>query len=168
MGIVAGAIFLTCRVKASEVTKQSTFPAGIVGAIALFGIAWLANTFIAANQTHIVAALGTAVKSAGWLFAIALFVVGALTTSQSTATNAIVPIGLILGLSAATITAFWPAVVGIYFFPANGSQIATVAFDQTGTTRIGKAVVNHSFMVPLLIFTVVGILIALGMSRIVT
>lgn len=167
MGLVAGAIFLTTKVKAADVTKQSTFPAGVVGAVALFGIAWLANTFIAANQTQIVRVLGTAVERASWLFAIALFVVGALTTSQSTATNAIVPIGLSLGLSAATITGFWPAVTGIYFLPANGSQIATVAFDQTGTTKIGSAVLNHSFMIPLLIFTVVAVLVGLGMSRIV-
>lgn len=57
------------------------------------------------------------------------------------------PIGLSLGLSAATITAMWPSCRGSYFLPANGSQIATVAFDQTGSTRIGKAVLNHSLMV---------------------
>ncbi|MGH9118657.1 MAG: anaerobic C4-dicarboxylate transporter family protein [Acidimicrobiales bacterium] len=167
MGVVAGLIFLTCRVKAADVPKQSTFGAGVVGAIALFGIAWMANTFIAAHEDVIVDVLGDAVEQASWLFGVALFVVAALTTSQSTATNAIVPIGLSLGLTAGTITAFWPSVTGIYFLPANGSQVATVAFDQTGTTKIGKAVLNHSFMIPLLIFTAVSVAVALPISALV-
>jgi anaerobic C4-dicarboxylate transporter DcuA/anaerobic C4-dicarboxylate transporter DcuB len=167
MGAVAGLTFLICRTPAKEVPKQSTFTAGMVGAIALFGIAWLAGTFVSANSSDITSTLGHVVKDYEWLFAVALALIAMLTTSQSSATNAIVPIGLSLGLSPAIITAMWPAAMGIYILPANGSQVATVAFDQTGTTRIGKFVVNHSFQLPTLVFILVGLGVGLLMYKIV-
>ena len=167
MGVVAGLIFLVCRPKAGDVPKQSTFSAGMVGGFALFGIAWLASTFVSANTKDITSTLGHVVNSQKWLFAIALALVAMLTTSQSSATNSIVPIGLSLGLSSSLITAMWPAAMGIYILPANGSQIATVGFDQTGTTKIGKFVINHSFQIPNLVFMVVAILVGLLMATMV-
>ncbi|AWB96541.1 hypothetical protein DCE93_13545 [Agromyces badenianii] len=172
MGIIAALIFVTCKVKASDVPKQSTFPAGIVGAIALFGIAWLANTFVAANNTLIVEGLGSLVSGSSaflgaLLFAFALFVVAMLTTSQSSATNAIVPIGITIGLPASLLVGLWPAAMGIYTLPANGSQVATVAFDQTGTTKMGKFVVDHSFQLPNLIYVVVAIIVGVALSFVI-
>ncbi|UUE20817.1 anaerobic C4-dicarboxylate transporter family protein [Microbacterium sp. J1-1] len=167
MGIIAALIFVFCKVKAADVPKQPTFPAGIVGAIALFGIAWLANTFVAANQTLIVDGLGSVVSGSSaflgaLLFAMALFAVAMLTTSQSSATNAIVPIGITIGLPAPLLVGLWPSTMGIYTLPANGSQVATVAFDQTGTTKMGKFVFDHSFQLPNLIY--VGVAIVVGVS----
>jgi anaerobic C4-dicarboxylate transporter DcuB len=89
-----------------------------------------------------------------------------LTTSKSTATIAIVPIGLSAGLSPALITAMWPATMGLYILPDNGSQVSTVSFDQTGTTRIGGWLVNHSFQLPTLIVIAVGIAVGLVMAAI--
>lgn len=167
MGVIAALIFVTCKVKAADVPKQSTFPAGIVGAIALFGIAWLANTFVAANTELIVDSLGAVVSGSSaflgaLLFALALFLVAALTTSQSSATNAIVPIGITIGLPASLLVGLWPAAMGIYTLPANGSQVATVAFDQTGSTKMGRFVLDHSFQLPNLIY--VGVAIAVGVA----
>jgi anaerobic C4-dicarboxylate transporter DcuA/anaerobic C4-dicarboxylate transporter DcuB len=159
MGAVGAIILLLPGVKGGDVAKQPTFAAGMTGAIALFGLAWLADTFIQGHQQDIVDALSSVVQEYQVLFALALFLVAALTTSQSSATRAIVPIGLSLGLSASVITAMWPSVMGMYFLPANGSQIATVAFDQTGTTRIGRYVLNHSFMIPTLIYVAVGMVV---------
>lgn len=172
MGVIAALIFVTCKVKAADVPKQSTFPAGIVGAFALFGIAWLANTFIAANKTLIVEGLGSMVASSSafvgaMLFAIALMTVAALTTSQSSATNAIVPIGLSIGLPAPLLAGLWPSAMGMYILPANGSQIATTEFDQTGTTKIGKYVFDHSFQIPNLVYMVAAITVGVLMSLIV-
>ena len=169
MGIIAALIFVFCKVKAADVPKQSTFPAGIVGAIALFGIAWLANTFVAANQTLIVDGLGSVVSGSSaflgaLLFALALFAVAMLTTSQSSATNAIVPIGITIGLPASLLVGLWPAAMGIYTLPANGSQVATVAFDQTGTTRMGKFVVDHSFQLPNLVYIGTAIIVGVTLS----
>jgi anaerobic C4-dicarboxylate transporter DcuB len=169
MGIIAALIFVFCKVKAADVPKQPTFPAGIVGAIALFGIAWLANTFVAANQTLIVDGLGSVVSGSSaflgaLLFALALFAVAMLTTSQSSATNAIVPIGITIGLPATLLVGLWPATMGIYTLPANGSQVATVAFDQTGTTKMGKFVFDHSFQLPNLIYIGVAIVVGVTLS----
>lgn len=167
MGAVGALILLLPGVKGSDVAKQPTFAAGMTGAIALFGLAWLADTFIEAHNDEIVESLSNVVQDYKILFAVALFFVAALTTSQSGATRSIVPIGLSLGLSAASITAMWPAAMGMYFLPANGSQIATVAFDQTGTTKIGKAVLNHSFLLPTLIFVVVAMAVGFLVSPLV-
>jgi anaerobic C4-dicarboxylate transporter DcuA/anaerobic C4-dicarboxylate transporter DcuB len=164
MGVVGALILLLPGVKGSDVAKQPTFTAGMTGAIALFGLAWLAQTFVSAHETQIDNALGDLVQEYKLTFALALFIVGALTTSQSGTTKAIVPVGLSLGLSAATITAMWPAVMGMYFLPANGSQIATVAFDQTGTTKIGNYVLNHSFLLPVMVFIVIAMLVAFPIS----
>ncbi|MBC9935941.1 MULTISPECIES: anaerobic C4-dicarboxylate transporter family protein [unclassified Leucobacter] len=165
MGVIAALIFVFCKVKAADVPKQATFPAGMVGAIALFGIAWLANTFVAANQKLIVDGLGSVVSGSSaflgaLLFALALFVVAMLTTSQSSATNAIVPIGITIGLPPALLVGLWPSAMGMYTLPANGSQVATVAFDQTGTTKMGKFVFDHSFQLPNLVY--VGVAVTVG------
>jgi anaerobic C4-dicarboxylate transporter DcuA/anaerobic C4-dicarboxylate transporter DcuB len=169
MGVIAALIFVFCKVKASEVPKQATFPAGLVGAIALFGIAWLANTFVAANQDLIVDGLGSVVSGSSaflgaLLFALALFAVAMLTTSQSSATNAIVPIGITIGLPASLLVGLWPATMGIYTLPANGSQVATVAFDQTGTTKMGRFVFDHSFQLPNLVYIGAAILVGVPLS----
>jgi anaerobic C4-dicarboxylate transporter DcuA/anaerobic C4-dicarboxylate transporter DcuB len=169
MGIIAALIFVFCKVKAADVPKQPTFPAGIVGAIALFGIAWLANTFVAANQTLIVDGLGSVVSGSSaflgaLLFALALFAVAMLTTSQSSATNAIVPIGITIGLPAPLLVGLWPSTMGIYTLPANGSQVATVAFDQTGTTKMGRFVFDHSFQLPNLVYIGVAIIVGVTLS----
>jgi anaerobic C4-dicarboxylate transporter DcuB len=169
MGLIAALIFVLCKVKAADVPKQATFPAGMVGAIALFGIAWLANTFVAANQQLIVTGLGSVVSGSSaflgaLLFAVALFAVAMLTTSQSSATNAIVPIGITIGLPASLLVGLWPATMGIYTLPANGSQVATVAFDQTGTTKMGKFVFDHSFQLPNLVYVGVAIIVGVLLS----
>jgi anaerobic C4-dicarboxylate transporter DcuA/anaerobic C4-dicarboxylate transporter DcuB len=100
------------------------------------------------------------------MIAFALFAVAAITTSQSSATFSIIPIGIALGLPPAILTAMWPAVVGVFFLPTNGAQIATVEMDRTGTTRIGAAVINHSFLLPVLIFTVVSVGVSLLLAAV--
>lgn len=161
MFAVATAIVIFAKAKPAQIVKMPLLIAGVTSLIALFGLAWLADTFIAANTGAIVSLLGNLVDRAPIAFALALFAVAALTTSQSGATRAIVPIGIALGLPAQFLVAMWPAVIGIYFFPANGSQIAAIGIDQTGTTRIGKYVVNHSFQLPTLICWVVAVLVGL-------
>jgi anaerobic C4-dicarboxylate transporter DcuA/anaerobic C4-dicarboxylate transporter DcuB len=158
MFTVALLILLVCRCDVGEVVKQPVFTSGLIAIVALFGIAWLANTFIAAYNSQIVALLSSAVAAVPLSFAFAVFIFAALTTSQSAATLTIVPIGLALpALSVGMIIAMWQALVGVYFLPANGNQLAVVNTDLTGSTKIGKYVLNHSFMVPLLVCTVVAV-----------
>jgi anaerobic C4-dicarboxylate transporter DcuA/anaerobic C4-dicarboxylate transporter DcuB len=165
---VATIIILMAKVKPADVVKQQTFVAGIVALLALFGVAWMANTFIYAHLDQIVATLGDWVAVAPWVFAVAIFVVAALTTSQSATTNTIVPIGLALPtLGMGQIIAMWQALAGVYFLPANGTQLAAVETDLTGTTRLTKYVVYHSFTVPLFVLTIVSVVVGLGMALIV-
>jgi anaerobic C4-dicarboxylate transporter DcuA/anaerobic C4-dicarboxylate transporter DcuB len=137
---------------------------GLVGLIALFGIAWLADTWIGANEAQIINAMGELVEQWRWFIAIAIFIVAALTTSQAAALAAIVPIGLTLGIPPQFLVAFSTACIGIYFFPANGSQVTAIATDETGSTKISKYAVWHSFSLPMFVMwlssTVVACLVA--------
>jgi anaerobic C4-dicarboxylate transporter DcuA/anaerobic C4-dicarboxylate transporter DcuB len=161
MGVTATVIVLTCRVKISKVVTQSTMTSGLVGLIALFGIAWLADTWIAANETSIVSAMGGLVEGARWTIALAIFIVAALTTSQAAALSAIVPIGLALGIPPQFLAAFSVAAIGIYFFPANGSQVTSIATDETGTTKISKFAIWHSFSLSMFIMWIVSTVVAM-------
>ncbi|MCC6705861.1 MAG: anaerobic C4-dicarboxylate transporter [Thermomicrobiales bacterium] len=157
---------LLFKVKTDSVMTSTIFKSGIISAIALFGFSWLANTFINNNQETVVQPVADFVKDNPWAFALALFAVAAMTTSQSSATQAIVPIGL-ASLSVATVIGMWPAVIGIYLFPINGSQVATVATDQTGSTKLGKFMINHAFLVPMLVALLVTMAIAIPLANII-
>jgi anaerobic C4-dicarboxylate transporter DcuB len=153
-------IILISKPDVSEVPGVSVFKAGMVSAIALFGIAWLTATFIAAHEEFIVTTIGGWVNQAVWIFALAVFLVAALTTSQSTATRTIVPIGLAAGLAPGLVTGMWGgALGGVYTLPANGTQIAAANFDLTGSTKLGTKLLDHSFFVPMLIMTVVSVVV---------
>jgi anaerobic C4-dicarboxylate transporter DcuA/anaerobic C4-dicarboxylate transporter DcuB len=152
------AILLVARPKASEVPSQTVFKAGMVSAIALFGLAWMTDTFIAANYDLIVDTIGGMVQGAPWLFALAVFLVALLTTSQSTATRTMVPIGLASGLAPGVVTGMWAgALGGVYVLPTNGTQIAAANFDLSGTTKLGTKLYDHSFFLPTLILSVITI-----------
>ncbi len=167
MGVVATVIVLTCKVNIKNVVGQSTMMSGLIGLIALFGIAWLADTWIAANETSIVNAMGGVVEEARWTIALAIFIIAALTTSQAAALAAIVPIGLALGVPPQFLAAFSTACIGIYFFPANGSQVTSIATDETGTTRISKYAIWHSFSLSMFIMWLVSTVVAMIIAVVV-
>jgi anaerobic C4-dicarboxylate transporter len=152
----------------ADVPDQSVFKAGMISAIALFGIAWLTATFIAAHEEFIIDTIGGWVTDWKVLFALAVFLVAALTTSQSTATRTIVPIGLAAGLSPGLVTGMWAgALSGVYTLPANGTQIAAANFDHSGTTKLGTKLLDHSFFVPMLIMTVVTVAVGAVIGAVV-
>jgi anaerobic C4-dicarboxylate transporter DcuB len=155
----AALILILAHVKASDIPNQQIFRSGMVAMIALFGIAWMADTFIANNEDAIVAALGSLAEEWPFTIALAIFLVAALTTSQSAATRTMIPLGLALGIGAGYMIAFWTAVAGVLFFPANGTQIAAAEADETGSTTLGKRVIDHSFQLPLQIAWVVTALV---------
>ncbi|MFE4196692.1 anaerobic C4-dicarboxylate transporter [Paenarthrobacter sp. NPDC056912] len=158
-------IILVRRVKPAVIVDQSLLKSGFVAAIALFGIAWMADTFISSNQETIIKPLGALIDVAPLLLAVVLFLVAGLTTSQSATTNTIIPIALAAGLSPGVSTAMWPSLVGVWLFPANGSQIAVVETDLTGSTRLSQVPVWHSFTIPMVVAwvstVVAGLLIQL-------
>jgi anaerobic C4-dicarboxylate transporter DcuA/anaerobic C4-dicarboxylate transporter DcuB len=158
----AALILLLCHVKATDVPGTAIFKSGMIAMIALFGIAWMADTFIANNEDAIVLALGGLAERWPFMIAVAIFLVAGLTTSQSAATRTMVPLGLALGIGAGYMIAMWTAVVGVLLLPANGAQIAAAEADTTGTTNLGKRVVDHSFQLPLQICWVVTALVGIG------
>ena len=155
--LTAAALMLIFAHVQGGATSRSTpiFKSGMVAMIALFGIAWMADTFIANNEDAIIQALGSMAENWPFMIAVAIFLVAALTTSQSAATRTMVPLGLALGIGAGYMIAMWTAVVGVLFLPANGTQIAAAEADTTGTTKLGKRVVDHSFQLPLQICWIV-------------
>jgi anaerobic C4-dicarboxylate transporter DcuB len=158
MFVVGAVILYVGRPDVTSVPDQSVFKAGMISAIALFGIAWLTATFINAHEEYIISTIGEWVTNWKFLFALAVFLVAALTTSQSTATRTIVPIGLAAGLSPGLVTGMWAgALSGVYTLPANGTQIAAANFDLSGTTKLGTRLIDHSFFIPMLVMSVVTI-----------
>lgn len=151
MFTVALVIILVRKVKPSLVVEQPLLRSGYVAAVALFGIAWMADTFISANQQTIIEPLGQLITAQPLLLAVALFLVAGLTTSQSATTNTLIPIALAAGLAPGVITAMWPSLIGVWLFPANGSQIAAVETDRTGSTRLTPVPIWHSFTIPMLV-----------------
>ena len=154
----AALILLLAHVQANDIPGTPIFRSGMVAMIALFGIAWMADTFIANNEDAIVSALGSLAENWPITIAVAIFLVAALTTSQSAATRTMIPLGLALGIGAGYMIAMWTAVAGVLFLPANGTQIAAAEADKTGTTTLGKRVIDHSFQLPLQIAWVVTLL----------
>ncbi|MHA7268158.1 anaerobic C4-dicarboxylate transporter family protein [Arthrobacter sp. HLT1-20] len=155
MLLVGTLILLVCKPKVSEVPGTTVFKAGMVSAIALFGLAWLTDTFLSAHKDQIASGVGALVQQAPWIFALGVFLVCVLTTSQSTATRTVVPIGLAAGMAPALLSGMWAgAFAGIYLLPTNGSQIAAANFDTSGSTKLGTKLYDHSFFIPTLVLAV--------------
>jgi anaerobic C4-dicarboxylate transporter DcuA len=164
--LAAAAIILTVtRAPVAEVVKCKTCQSGITALVGILGLAWLGDTFISANQDTIIGSLSNMVKAAPWTFAIGLFVASMLLYSQAATARALMPLGLSLGISPASLVGMFPAVNGYFFVPNYGTLIAAMQFDRSGTTRIGKYLLNHSFMLPGLITTVGGVGIGLLIAK---
>ncbi len=158
MCAVGTIILLVSRPKVAEIPTTTVFKAGMVSAIALFGLAWLTDTFLSAHTDLIAGGVGALVEVAPWIFALGIFLVCVLTTSQSTATRTIVPIGLEAGVPLGLLSGMWAgAFAGIYLLPTNGSQIAAANFDTSGSTKLGTKLYDHSFFLPTLILAAITI-----------
>jgi anaerobic C4-dicarboxylate transporter DcuA len=162
------AILWLCRADATEAIKGGVMRAGVGAVIAIFGIAWLGNTFFENNRAFVVDNLEDIIEQAPWLFAFGLFAMSVLIFSQAGTTAALMPVGIALGIAPATLVAMFPAVCGFFFLPAYGTTLAAIAFDQTGTTRIGRYVLNHSFMLPGLVGVSSSVILGLLISRVVS
>lgn len=142
-------------------TQGSVFIAGMQAVIAIFGIAWMGDTFINGNITVLTESIKGLVTEMPWLFAVALFVMSILLYSQAATVRAIMPLGVALGLSPWMLIALFPAVNGYFFIPNYPTLVAAINFDRTGTTKIGKYILNHSFMMPGMVATIVAVSVGL-------
>ena len=162
----AALILIISRTDGIKATQGSVFPAGMQAVIAIFGIAWMGDTFINGNITELTGSIEGIVRQMPWLFGVALIVMSILLYSQAATVRAIVPLGIALGISPMMLIALFPAVNGYFFIPNYPTVIAAINFDRTGTTGIGKWVLNHSFMMPGLVATIVSIVIGLLLIQI--
>jgi anaerobic C4-dicarboxylate transporter DcuA len=163
---VAAIMLFATKVNVDEVPKTPTLRAGVVAVIGIFGLAWLGDSFIAAHKDVIVPAIGDMTKAAPWTFALGLFFASVLLYSQAATTRALMPLGMALGIPPQFLIAMFPSVNGYFFIPTYGSLIAAINFDLSGTTKIGKYILNHSFMLPGLIATAVAVFTGLLLAKI--
>lgn len=152
MMLIAGAVILIgCKVKPSDISNGAVFKAGMVAIFSVFGVTWMSDTFFQAHMGELRLVLEDVVKGHPWTYAIVLFLVSKLVNSQAAALAAIAPMGLQLGVEPKMLIAFFPAAYGYFVLPTYPSDLACIGFDRSGTTKIGRFIINHSFIIPGLI-----------------
>jgi anaerobic C4-dicarboxylate transporter DcuA len=165
MFTVAAAMLLFTRAPVDQIVKTKTCQAGLTAVIGILGLAWLGDTFINANREVIIGGLSRMAEAYPALFSVGLFVTSMLLYSQAATTQTLMPLGVTLGIAPASLAGMFPAVNGYFFIPTYGTLIAAVNFDRSGTTRIGKYVLNHSFMLPGLVSTVIAVTTGLVIAK---
>jgi anaerobic C4-dicarboxylate transporter DcuB len=161
-----GIILLVTKTKSSKVPEGVVFKSGMVAAIAIFGIAWMSDTYFQYAMPSFKTGITVMVTSYPWTFALAMFVVSVVVNSQAATCRMMLPVGLAMGLPPALLIGIMPSSYGYFFIPNYPSDIATVNFDISGTTKIGKYYFNHSFMAPGLIAVVVACLIGYPLAMV--
>ncbi|PVX32441.1 anaerobic C4-dicarboxylate transporter DcuB [Pasteurella langaaensis DSM 22999] len=163
---IGALIIFFCKPDGTEITKGSVFHAGMRAVIAIFGIAWLGDTLMSAHISEVKVLVSDLVETAPWAFAFALFVLSVLVNSQGATVATLFPLGIALGIPAPVLVGVFVAVNGYFFIPNYGPIIASIDFDTTGTTRIGKFIFNHSFMIPGLLSMVFSLVFGLLFANI--
>jgi anaerobic C4-dicarboxylate transporter DcuA len=166
MFTAAGIMMLFFGARPGDAVKTPVAVAGVIAVVSIVGLGWLGNCFFDGNKAQIVGSLSEIILAHPWVFALGLFGLSVVLFSQASTVAALMPVGIALGLPAATLIAMFPAVNGYFFLPTYGTIVAAIAFDQTGTTRIGRFVLSHSFMRPGLVATVSAVLVGLLLSRV--
>ena len=150
--LLAGAlIIIFTKTDAGKISKNEIFRSGMIALVAVFGISWMAETMFTVHTPMMKAALGDIVKAHPWTYAVMLLLISKFVNSQAAALVAFVPLALGIGVDPAIILAFASACYGYYILPTYPSDLAAIQFDRSGTTHIGKFVINHSFILPGLI-----------------
>ncbi|MEK6213917.1 MAG: anaerobic C4-dicarboxylate transporter, partial [Vibrio fluvialis] len=162
-----GIILLVTKVNPKTVPEGVVFKSGMVAAIAIFGIAWMSDTYFQYAMPQFRSGIIDMVNAYPWTFALALFIVSVVVNSQAVVAKMMLPVGLALGLEPALLIGLMPALYGYFFIPNYPSDIATVNFDITGTTKIGKWYFNHSFMAPGLVGVIGGCCMGYVLGQIV-
>lgn len=163
----AGVMMLVFGARPADAVKAPVAIAGVVAVVSIAGLGWMGNCFFDGNKAEIIGSLSEIIEAHPWVFAVGLFGLSVVLFSQASTVAALMPVGIALGIPAGSLIAMFPAVNGYFFLPTYGTIVAAIAFDQTGTTRIGKFVLVHSFMRPGLVATVSAVAIGLILSKIV-
>ena len=156
----AALIVMFCKLDTATITSASTFKSGMSAAICVMGVAWLGNTFVGAHIEGIKAASSGLLNSYPWMLAVVLFIAATLLYSQAATAKALYPAALALGVSPVAAVASFAAVSALFVLPTYPTLLAAVEMDDTGSTRIGKFVFNHPFLLPGVI--AISLSVALG------
>ena len=162
----AALMIIFCGAKPKNAVAGNVWQSGMVAVVAIYGIAWLANTFFGAHMDQIKDILGTMVAEYKWTVALMFFIFSVLINSQGAVIVSLLPVAYALGVPGWVLLGALPCVYGYFFIPNYPTDIATVNMDRTGTTKIGKFVFNHSFMIPGLISVVVSTLVCYALASI--
>ena len=161
---LSGLMMLLFAASPQAALKGSIMRGGVTAIISIIGVSWLGSSFFEGNRSEIIAGISDLVRVHPWTFAVGLFVLSFLLFSAAAAVSILVPVGVALGMPAWQLVVFYPAAAGNFFLPTYGTLLAAVSFDQTGTTKIGKYLLNHSFMRPGLVTMLTAMLIAWALS----
>ena len=163
MLMAAAANIMFCKASPKKAVAGAVWQSGMVAVVAIYGIAWLADTYFSNYLTEMEQMLGNLVANYPWAIAFVFFIVSVLINSQGAVVVAMLPLAYHLGIAGPVLLGVLPSVYGYFFIPNYPSDIATVNFDRSGTTKIGKYLLNHSFMMPglicVIVSTVIGYLI---------
>ena len=162
----AALMIIFCDAKPKKAVAGAVWQSGMVAVVAIYGIAWLADTYFSNYMPEMQAALGDIVSHYKWSIAFVFFAVSVLINSQGAVVVSMLPLAYSLGIPGPVLLGVLPSVYGYFFIPNYPSDIATVNFDRSGTTVIGKYFLNHSFMMPGLVCVTVSTLVAYGLSLI--
>ena len=154
---MAAVILLVGKASVKDAVGGNIFSAGMNAMISIFGIAWMGDTFFNGNIEFFKSHIAEVVTQYPFLFSVALFIMSIMLFSQAATVRTLYPLGIGLGISPLALVAMFPAVNGYFFIPNYPTEVAAINFDTTGTTRIGKYVLNHSFQLAGFITTFVSI-----------
>ncbi|MDR2884116.1 MAG: anaerobic C4-dicarboxylate transporter [Deferribacteraceae bacterium] len=157
---IATLIAVFCKIDTEKVFNASTFKSGMTACICVLGVAWLGSTFVSGNITGIQGVASEILGKYPWMLAVTLFFASALLYSQAATARALIPTAILLGVDPVTVVASFAAVGALFVLPTYPTLLAAVQMDDTGTTRIGKYVFNHTFFVPGVL--AIAISVALG------
>ena len=160
-----GIILTTCKTSVKLVPEGVVFKSGMVACVAIFGIAWMSDTYFTYAMPYFKDGITAMVQAYPWTVIFALFAVSIVINSQAATAKMMLPVAITMGLPVPLLIGIMPATYAYFFIPNYPSDIATVNFDPTGTTKIGKYYFNHSFMVPGLIAVGVSCLVGIGLSQ---
>ena len=162
----AALMIIFCKAAPKKAVSGPVWQSGMVAVVAIYGIAWLADTYFSNYMGEMQTMLADIVKEYPWSIALVFFMVSVLINSQGAVVVAMLPLAYSLGISGPVLLGVLPSVYGYFFIPNYPSDIATVNFDRSGTTVIGKYLLNHSFMMPGLISVCVSTIVAYTLSMI--
>lgn len=164
---ISGLIMILFKASPEATLKGTIMRSGVTAIISIIGVSWLGSSFFEGNRNFIVSGISGLILQYPWAFAAGLFLLSAMLFSAAATVVILIPVGLALNLPLPFLIAFYPAANGVFFLPTYGTLLAAVSFDQTGTTKIGKYLLNHSFMLPGLVTMVSAIIIALLLGTVI-